>query len=284
MSTTRYTLFTTQHTPSPRQPIAMIPQPSELRAVWLSNTYIPSHFRNTQSVFVFQKNSARLHGWLFQDSSFSPEHSGKGVFMVHLTSPHRPILQNYKTPSTRLLVRLYPPTGTAICVITRLRTTWQRCSCQLYDFESSAHSAVYFALSYCLSGPGVIRGPRLTEYPIFFLFWRVYGTGRKIVKSHCCDSAIPGSRLLAGVQVLLFDKDISLWRDLAYRRVCPCPLLHVSTTGSASAFFVAQRFPRVFCLSSIRCEHISEALRCLIGCLANRRESGREMPACLLRV
>lgn len=43
------------------------------------------------------------------------------------------------------------------------------------------------------------------------MFWRVlHGTGRKLGTRQSCDSAISGRGLLAGVQVLLFDKDISL--------------------------------------------------------------------------
>lgn len=183
----------------------------------------PESFSKYPSVFVLpQKRVAWLHGWLFQDSSFSTEHSGKGVLMLHFhpSSPHRPILQTHETrPAYHCVFTL--PRRPRSCVITRLRLTWQRCSCQRHDFEPSACPAVYFALSCLLSGTGVIRRPMLMEY-----FWRVlHGTGRKLgtrlvlaIRQSLAQGCWLASRFFSSTKISLYD---GIWR---FRRVSPCPI------------------------------------------------------------
>lgn len=93
----------------------------------------------------------------------------KGVFMVHLTSPYRPKLQNHKT--------LDPPTTASLSPhrdddLRNYEATYDLANdvhASTMTLESSAYSAVYFALSYCLYGTGIIRGPRLMEY-----FWACF--------------------------------------------------------------------------------------------------------------
>lgn len=100
----------------------------------------------------------------------SPEHSGKGVFMVHLSSC-RPKLQNHTRLSNR------PPTTASLSShrdddLRNYEATYDLATMFMPApwllIESSAYLAVYFALSDCLYGTGVTRGPWLMEY-----FWRV---------------------------------------------------------------------------------------------------------------
>lgn len=97
----------------------------------------PESFFEYPIVFVFPcKRVARLHGWLFQDSSFHRSIAEKAFLWFNLSS-YRPKLQNHKTLSNHPPLRLYRPTETTTCVITRLRTTWRRYLCQLNDSRSS---------------------------------------------------------------------------------------------------------------------------------------------------
>lgn len=173
----------------------------------------PESFSKYPSVFCFTcKRGARLHGWLFQDSSFSPEHSGKGVFMVHLTSPYRPQLQNHKTLDPSTTASLSPHGDDDLRSYEATYDLANDVHASTMTLESSAYSAVYFALSDCSYGTGVIRGPSLMEY-----FWRVlHGTGRKLGTSWSCDSAISGpglfwlaSRFFSSTKISFYD---GIWR------------------------------------------------------------------------
>lgn len=120
----------------------------------------------------------------------------------HLTSPYRPKLQNHNT--------LDPPTTASLSPdgdddLRNYEATYDLANdvhASNMTLASSAYLAVYFALSHYLYGTGVIRGPRLMEYS-----WRaLHGSGRKLVRF----GNLWPRAFLAGVQVLLFDKDISL--------------------------------------------------------------------------
>lgn len=180
----------------------------------LAVTHITRVLFEIPKCFCFScKRVARLHGWLFQDSSFSPEHSGKRRFHgFHLTSPYRPKLQNHTT--------LDPPTTASLSPdgdddLRNYEATYDLANdvhASNMTLESSAYLAVYFALSYCLYGTGFIRGPSLMEY-----FWRVlHGSGRKLGTSWSCDSAISGlglfwlaSRFFSSTKISLYD---GIWR------------------------------------------------------------------------
>lgn len=165
----------------------------------------------------------------------------------HLTSPHHPIRDDKTRPAYHC-VSILP---------------WRRRSASLRgyvrlgnDVHASSMTlshqpcpAVYFALSYLLSGTGFIRGPRLMKY-----FWRVlHGTGRKT-----------GTRL-----VLRFG---NLWPRAAGWRpgsslrqryllmtgsgvsvvFVPIPFLHVGLANPAFEFFIARWFPRMCAWFSVR--------------------------------